>query len=349
MVVQTVLFEIVENEYDMGLIQYITSRFAAYLLVLFIGITITFFLPRLLPSDPIEGYIAQLQNQAGQTLAPEALQSLRDSLSELYGLKGSLFEQYLSYIKRVFLTFDFGPSLTAFPKPVNEIILTALPWTVGLLVTTTLIAWSIGNLIGLLAGFFHNNRGATVLEVLGVVLYPIPYYISALVLILLFAYVWPIFPLSTTIRPGPLTLEKLGTILFNSFLPGLTLVLAGFGWNVLGMKSLAYATKEEAYVTFARLKGVHPWAIMTRYVFRNALLPQITALALSIGTIFSGALLTEVLFSYPGLGLIMRTAVGNGDYNTLYGTITMAIIAVATAALIIDLIYPLLDPRIRYR
>jgi peptide/nickel transport system permease protein len=132
-------------------------------------------------------------------------------------------------------------------------------------------------------------------------------------------------------------------------LPGLTLVLAGFGWNILGMKSLAYATKEESYVTFARLKGVRPWRVMTSYVFRNALLPQVTALALSIGTIFSGALLTEVLFSYPGLGLLMRTAVGNGDYNMLYGAIAMSIIAVATAALVIDLLYPLLDPRIRYR
>jgi peptide/nickel transport system permease protein len=333
----------------MGLVQYITSRVGAYLLVLFIGITITFFLPRMMPSDPIEGYIAQLQSQAGQTLSPEALESLRNSLRELYGLKGSLLTQYFSYIKRVFLTFDFGPSLTAYPKPVSETILTALPWTVGLLMTTTLLSWIIGNLVGLIAGFFHNRRGATVLEVLGVVLYPIPYYILALVLILLFAYVWPVFPLSTTILPGPLTLEKIGNILYNSFLPGLTLVLAGFGWNILGMKSLAYSTKEEAYVTFARLKGVPPRAIMTSYVFRNALLPQVTALALSIGTIFSGALLTEVLFSYPGLGLLVRTAVGNGDYNMLYGTITISIIAVATAALAIDLLYPLLDPRIRYR
>jgi peptide/nickel transport system permease protein len=333
----------------MGLAQYITGRVLAYLLVLFIGVTITFFLPRMLPSDPIEGYIGQLQSQAGQTLTPEALQSLRESLADLYGLKGSLLSQYLNHIKRVFLTFDFGPSLAAFPKPVKESILTALPWTVGLLMTTTLLAWIIGNLVGLVAGFFHNRRAATALEIAGVVLYPVPYYILALVLILLFAYVWPIFPLSTTMRPGPLTLDKIGNILYNSFLPGLTLVLAGFGWNILGMKSLAFATKEEAYVTFARLKGVHPWNIMTGYVFRNAMLPQVTALALSIGTIFSGALLTEILFSYPGLGLLIRTAVGNGDYNMLYGTITISIIAVATAALVIDLLYPLLDPRIRYR
>lgn len=333
----------------MGLIRYIAERVAVFLLVLFIGITITFFLPRFMPSDPIENYIAQIRNQAGQSLTPEAVENLRQSLAELYGLEGSLFSQYLAYIQRVFFSFDFGPSLSSFPRPVSEFIFLALPWTLGLLATTTILSWLLGNFIGLLAGFFHNNRAATVLEIIGVILYPIPYYILALVLILLFAYVWPVFPLTTTIRPGPLTVEKMGTIIHNSILPGLTLVLAGFGWNILGMKALAYSTKEEAFVAYARLKGVHPWTTMTSYVFRNALLPQVTALALSIGGIFNGALLTEMLFSYPGLGLLMRTAIGSGDYNMLYGTITMSIIAVATAALVIDLLYPLFDPRIRYR
>ena len=328
--------------------QYVAERVGLYLLVLFIGITITFFLPRWMPSDPIENYIAQIQTQAGQSLSPEAAEELRHSLAKLYGLEGSLFSQYLSYLKRVFLEFDFGPSLSSFPRPVSEFILEALPYTLGLLGTSTLITWILGNLIGLVAGFFHNNRAATVLEVIGVVLYPIPYYILALVLILLFAYIWPVFPMTTTILPGALTLEKAGRIIQNSILPGLTIVLVGFGWNVLGMKVLAYSTTEEAFVRYARLKGVRPRTIMFSYVFRNAILPQVTALALQIGNVFNGALLTEMLFSYPGLGLLMRTAIGNGDYNMLYGTLTMSIIAVATAALVIDLSYPLFDPRIRY-
>jgi peptide/nickel transport system permease protein len=188
-----------------------------------------------------------------------------------------------------------------------------------------------------------------VLEVIGVTLYPIPYYILALVLIILFAYIWPIFPLSTTIVPGALTLQKVGEILRNSFLPGMALVLAGFGWNVLGMKAMAYSTKEEAFVNYARLKGVPSFTIMTQYVFRNAFLPQITALALHIGMIFNGAILTEMLFSYPGVGSLIRSAIGNGDYNMIYGTLSLSIVAVATAALAIDLAYPLFDPRIRYK
>jgi peptide/nickel transport system permease protein len=333
----------------MGFLSYFAKRIVVYFMVLFIGITITFFLPRLLPGNPVDSYIAQMQSQAGQSLTPQATQKLRESLQELYGLKGDLFTQYLGYLKRIFLGFDFGPSLSSYPRPVSEMIFSALPWTIGLLVTTTLLAWLVGNLIGLVAGYFHNKRAATVLEVIGIVLFPIPYYIMALTVILMFAYVWPIFPLAATFQTGHLGFAQVGSILYNSTLPALTLVLAGFGWNILSMKSLAYATKEEPYAVFARLKGTSDWTRMTSYVFRNAMLPQITSLVLSIGTIFSGALLTEILFSYPGLGLLMRTAVGSGDYNLLYGTINISIIAVATAGLILDLLYPLFDPRIRYR
>ena len=333
----------------MALLQYISGRIGSYLLVLFIGITITFFLPRFMPGDPIQNYIFELETQAGQTLSPEEMAHLRETLSQIYGLEGTLFSQYVGYLERVVLHQDFGPSFAAFPAPAMDFILNALPWTLGLLATTTVISWTLGNLVGLIAGYFHDSRAATGLEVLGVILYPIPYYVVALVLVMLFGYIWSIFPLTTTVRPGPLTFEKIGAILHNSILPALTIVVASLGWNILSMKALSFANKEEDYVTFARLKGTRPRTIMTRYVFKNSILPQITALSLSMGAIFNGALLTEILFSYPGMGLLMRTAASRGDYNMMYGTITISIFAVATAALVIDLLYPLFDPRIRYR
>ncbi|MBN9389989.1 MAG: ABC transporter permease [Chloroflexi bacterium] len=333
----------------MSIFQYFAKRIGLYLVVLFIGLTITFFLPRLMPTNPIDGYISQIESRAGQSLRPEAIAALRSNLEELYGLKGDIFTQYVNYLNRVILHFDFGPSFTNYPEPVSDMIFRALPWTLGLLLVSTIVSWIIGNLIGLVAGYFHNKRSATVLEVVGILLYPIPYYILALTVILVLAYFLPVFPLSPTFPAEGLTFGNAGTILFNSALPAITLVLAGFGWNILSMKSLAYTTKEEPYVTYARLKGTSNWKRMTRYVFRNAMLPQVTALALSLGTIFNGALLTEMLFSYPGVGLLMRTAASSGDYNLLYGSITMSIIAVATAGLIIDLIYPLFDPRIRNR
>jgi peptide/nickel transport system permease protein len=333
----------------MDLLKYIGARLGMYVVVLFIGLTVLFIVPRLMPSDPIEGYLMRVQNQTNVTLSPEEVAKIRSSLEEMYGIGGSLSSQYIGFLKRVFFTLDFGPSINAYPRPVREFVLIALPYTMGLLVTSTLISWVLGNLVGLLAGYFNNTKGATVLEVIGVGLYPIPYYVLALVLIILFAYIWPIFPLVTSIRPGPMTLTKIGEILRSSILPAMTMILAGFGWNILGMKALAFSTKEEAYVNFARLKRVPSSQIMTRYVFRNAILPQVTALALSVGGVFNGALITEMLFSYPGLGSLMRTAVANADYNMLYGTISLSIVAVATAALLIDLMYPLFDPRIRYR
>ena len=333
----------------MGVLQYVAKRVGLYFAVLFIGLTITFLLPRLMPTNPIDGYIGQLQTRAGGALSPESIAQLRESLEQLYGLKGDLFSQYLAYLERVVLRFDFGPSFTFYPQSVSQIIFTALPWTLGLLLVSTVIAWILGNMVGLVAGYFHTKRAGSVLEILGILLYPIPYYILAVTVILMLSYVIPIFPLSPSFPVGEWSWPKLGTLIFNSMLPAFTLILAGFGWNILSMKALAVATTEESYVTYSRLKGTTNWTRMFRYVFRNAMLPQVTALALSLGTIFNGALLTEMLFSYPGVGLIMRSAASSGDYNVLYGAITVSILAVATAGLVIDLIYPLLDPRIRHK
>jgi peptide/nickel transport system permease protein len=333
----------------MGVLQYIAKRLGLYVAVLFIGLSITFLLPRLMPTNPIDGYIAQLQARAGGVLTTEAIEDLRGSLEELYGLKGDLLSQYVNYMKRIVTSFDFGPSFAFYPQPVNVMIMNALPWTLSLLLVSTIIAWLLGNLVGLVAGYFHTRRAATILEVVGILLYPIPYYILAVSLVMLFAYVIPIFPLSPTFPVGQMNVQKFGMVIYNSLLPALTLVLAGFGWNILSMKALTVATTEEPYVTYARLKGTSNWTRMIRYVFPNAMLPQVTALALSLGTVFNGALLTEIIFSYPGMGLIMRTAASAGDYNVLYGAIAISIIAVATAGLVIDLIYPLLDPRIRHR
>lgn len=333
----------------MGVLQYVAKRLGQYFAVLFVGLTITFLIPRLLPTNPIDGYIGQIQARANGALSGNDIALLRANLEELYGLKGDVLTQYLSFLKRVIFQFDFGPSFTYYPQPVSQIVFTALPYTIGLLMVSTLIAWFLGNVVGLVAGYFHTKRAASILEVVGIMLYPIPYYILAVTVILVLSYLIPIFPLAPSFPVGQMTLQKAGMIIYNSLLPAITLILAGFGWNILSMKALAVATTEEPYVTYSRLKGATNWTRMTGYVFRNAMLPQVTALALSLGTVFSGALLTEMLFSYPGIGLILRTAASSADYNVLYGAITISIIAVATAGLVIDLIYPLLDPRIRHR
>ncbi|NHN30356.1 ABC transporter permease [Paenibacillus agricola] len=332
----------------MGFYKFLLGRIATFLLVVLIGITTVFFVPRFMPSDPVEAMIGQMMSKSA-FMEPEAVVTLRKSLNESFGLEGTLWEQYVGFFKRVIFTQDFGPSLAMYPTPVNQLISNALPWTLGLLLTSTVIAWLIGNLVGLLAGFRKEKAYSKVLEGVSMVLYPIPYYILALILIMLFSYIYPIFPLSTTVKGTGFTWEHLRSLIYNSLLPAISMVLIGTGWWVISMKTLSAGIAEEDYVHFARLKGLKERTIMTKYVLPNAALPQITMLALQIGAVFNGALITEILFGYPGIGMLLYGGILQADYNLIMGTITVSIISVAAATFFIDLLYPFIDPRVRYK
>ncbi len=328
--------------------RFLISRLVTYFLVIWIGMTVVFFVPRFLPSDPVTAALGRI-NTSGSSMRPEEVTAMRETLTQLYGLEGSLPDQYVSFMKRAFLGGNFGPSLSYYPMPVNQLISQSLPWTLFLLLTSTLIGWVIGNAIGLLAGFRPKKIYSRILEAVAVFIYPMPYYILALILIIFFVYLNPIFPLSFSVKGAPMSPEFISSAIYNSILPGLSIMIVNFGWWVLSMKALSAGIGEEDYVSFARLKGVGETRIMTNYVLRNAILPQITLLAISIGGIFNGALIAEILFGYPGLGTLTYSAVVQSDYNLLMGTISIAIIAVATAGLVVDLLYPLFDPRIQYR
>jgi peptide/nickel transport system permease protein len=319
-----------------------------YLLVIWIGITVVFFVPRFVPADPVAAMLGRIMGQAS-FMQPEQVQALRNSLAESFGLQGTLLEQYTHFLRRVLLSGDFGPSLAMYPTPVIDLIRQYLPWSLALLMTATIIAWVVGNFIGLLAGYWKDKAFSRFLEAAAIVVYPIPYYILALVLIICLAYLVPIFPFSFSAHGQQFSFEWFKSVIISSFLPALSIVLVGMGWWVISMKSLASSIAEEDFVQFARLKGVSDGAIMRNYVARNAMLPQITVLALQLGGIFSGALIAEILFGYPGVGTLMYQAVLQSDYNLMMGTISLSIVAVATATLVVDIAYPLLDPRIRHR
>lgn len=327
--------------------KFLISRIITFILVVLIGVTTVFFVPRFLPSDPVEAMIGQMMSKSA-FMEPEAILALRSSLNESFGLEGTLWDQYIGFIKRAVFTQDFGPSLAAYPVPVNQMIGRALPWTFGLLLVSTLISWTLGNLIGLFAGFRKEKIYSKVLEGIAIILYPIPYYIFALIMIIIFCYIVPIFPLSFTVQGSGLSWIHIKSILYNSFLPAMSLILVGLGWWVISMKTLVSNIAEEDYVIFARIKALSEQRIMMKYVMPNASLPQITTLALHIGGIFNGALITEVLFGFPGLGSLIYTGILQADYNLIMGTITISIIAVAITTFIVDLLYPFLDPRIRY-
>lgn len=324
------------------------SRLITYVLVVWVGITIVFFVPRFIPGNPVESMLGKLMSQ-GTTMDPELVESMRKTLTQLFGLEGTLWEQYTAFLKRVVLTQDFGPSLSYYPTPVSTLIARALPWSVALLLTALAISWVLGNLIGLLVGYRNDRTSSKIIETGAMIIYPIPYYILALLLVILFAYIWPIFPFVFQVSGEPGTWQWFKSVAYNSFLPLMSIVVVSLGWWIISMKAMAIDTKEEDYVQYARFRGVGERKIMVGYVARTAILPQVTVLALSIGGVFGGALITEILFGYPGIGTLIYRAILGSDYNLIMGTVSIAIVAVATATLVMDLLYPFIDPRIRYK
>jgi peptide/nickel transport system permease protein len=328
---------------------YVLKQFGQFALVVFIGISLTFFVTHLTPVDPVEHMVSQM-TAFGDT-SPEAVLMMRQALAELYGTDEPLLAQYVAYWGRM-LMLDFGPSLSAFPTPVSVLIGRALPWTVGLLVICTLIVWTLGNLLGGLAGYYRDSR---ILKLFGVVvmgLHPVPYYIIAFVLLIIFGSLWPILPISGGAAPNierGLNAEYVLSVLRHSILPALSIILVGLGGWFLGMRALVSNIVTEDYVTYAELGGVKRGRILGSYVMRNALVPQVTGLAMSLGAIFNGAIITEQVFGYPGVGTLLVSAVHVGDYSLVLGITTVSIVAVSLAVLLIDLLYPLLDPRVKAR
>jgi peptide/nickel transport system permease protein len=329
-------------------LNYLLPRIGQYFLVIFLGVTLTFMIPRLSPNDPVEQQVSELM-MSGSHVSPEAIVAMREALTEMYGLSGSTWEQYLAFWSRL-LHGDLGPSLSSFPTPVTDLLANAMPWTFGLLIPAIIISWVVGNILGAIASYYENNRVIQVIDVLSQAVRPIPYYIMALVLLAVFAYWIPIFPFSGAYPPGTrveFSLSFVLTVIRHSILPLLSLVLIGIGGWFIGMKSLTSNIISEDYVVYAENTGLRKNRILSQYIVRNAMLPQITGLALQIGLIFSGALIMEVVFGYPGMGTLTYQAVMANDYTLIMGITLLSIVGVATIVLILDLIYPFFDPRVR--
>ncbi len=329
--------------------RYLIPRLIQYFLVIFLGVTAVFFIPRLTPKDPVRRTITEMQAR-GSYLDPGTMDEIIEDLTEMYGLSGSWGEQYIAFWGRL-LHGDFGVSFFQFPTRVNELIRNSLPWTLGLLLTTTILSWTIGNIVGALSGYYSRKRWSRVLDTVAMIIRPLPYYIFAFALLLIFAYVVQVFPVSGGYSLGRKVAFNWGFIkdvIWHSALPAISLVVLGSAVNFQTMKLIVQNVNAESYVQYAKLGGITENRILSKYVTRNAILPQITGLALSFGQIFSGALITEIVFSYPGIGTLLYHAIVNGDYNLIMGITIFSILAITTAILILDLLYPLFDPRIRH-
>ncbi len=328
---------------------YVLKRIGFLVAVLFTAATINFLIPKLAPRDPVQELINQRIASGG--LTSEGAAEFRDSLRTLYGLDKPLWQQYLTYIWNT-MRFDLGYSIVDYPQRVSTIIGQTVFWTLGFVFTSTILAFLLGTVVGALVGWSKTSKWFSWLMPPLAMFSAIPGFILALVLIYYLAFKAQLFPLrggySATIDKDWSNPQFLLDVLHHALLPGLSMLLVSLGGWALGMRSMMVTVEGQDYITFAEAKGLRGSRIFFRYALRNTLLPQVTSLAMQLGLIVSGATLVESIFSYPGIGNRLGGAIRALDYPLIYGIVFFLIVGIALATLIVDLIYPFLDPRISY-
>lgn len=327
-------------------INYALRRFGLFVVIVFIALTLNFLLPRALPGDPVQRIFDSLMGFSG-TFTGET-DELINSYNAKYGLDKSLPEQYLNYLWDL-ARFDLGRSITHFPASVTSIVWAALPWTIVLLLTSSLISFFLGTILGALIPWSGTPKSITGSVPVLMVLAALPPFLLGIVLIFLFIVLWPWFPAGGGIAPGlnvAFSLEAIMSMLRHAAMPATALVFASTGFWALQMRGMMVSVLGEDYITLARAKGIRNPRIFMWYGLRTALLPQLTALVMGFGNIVGGAILVEAIFAYPGVGSLLFEAIGNQDYFMIQGLAVFVIITTAISLLVLDLIYPLIDPRI---
>jgi peptide/nickel transport system permease protein len=328
---------------------YVLRRFGLYLLTLWGSFTVTFLFFRMIPGDPIGAFIQTLQST--QVYNVQASADLIAHYRQVFGLQGNLFQQYVHYMYQLFVQRDLGPSLLDYPTHSQIIIARALPWTIGLLGLSAVIAWVLGLLLGALVGWRRDALSSRGITNVALAFSHVPYYFIALMLIFFFAYRLNWFPSTAAyaaqVQPG-LNLAFIRSVVQHGLLPAISIVFIGACNWLISTRMLIVTTLGEDYLTFADAKGLHPRRILMQYALRNAYLPQVTAFGISLGAIFNGNVLVETLFNYPGVGNLLVSAIGELDYDTVQGIVFLAIFAVLTANFVIDLLLPALDPRVKF-
>ncbi|MEO3814764.1 ABC transporter permease [Sphaerisporangium sp. B11E5] len=321
--------------------QYFGRKLLIYGLTFFVAVTVNWMIPRFMPGDPVASMLAR-----ARVTQPEALEAMRAYYTNLFGLDEPLWRQYLNFWAAL-LRGDFGISVWVFPTPVSTVILGAVPYTLGLMIPAVLLSWVVGNRLGAFAAR-RKLLDNTVLPV-GYVLTATPYMWIAVILAWGLGVVAGVFPVaggySFSLRPN-LSLEFIGSLLLHWALPFASLFLVALGGWAIGMRNMIIYELESDYSNYLAALGA-PRRLIRKYAFRNAVLPQITGLALQLGVLVAGALVTEIVFSYPGLGSLILKAIQNQDFFLLQGTFLFIVLGVLIANFIIDIVYVVVDPRTR--
>jgi len=328
--------------------RYVIRRIGAFLLTILFAVTLNFTVIHLTPIDPIAGILGRL---AGRGVSVEGGQKLVELYTRTFALDRPIAVQYLIYLRNLVLHGDLGYSLSYFPEKVSAVILRAVPWSLGLLFSAIMIAFILGNLLGALAVWSRAPKLFRGLMLLFMSFSAVPCYLLALILLYLFAFLWPILPAGGSFTPGSarnFDLQTLIEVLQHAALPVLSITLGLIGFYSLSMRGVMTTVLGEDYLMYARVKGLKESTIFLRYGMRNALVPQVTALAIDLGLLVSGQVVVETIFSYPGIGTVLFNALRTADYFVVQGIVLFIIVSVALTMLLVDLLYPLLDPRVRY-
>jgi peptide/nickel transport system permease protein len=327
-----------------GYLRYFGGKMLWFLATLIFAFILNFILPRLMPGDPIAGIVSRLAQ--GMTDA-SGVQATYEHYTQLFGLNKPIHQQFFIYMNNI-IHGDFGYSIAQYPRPVVDVIASSIWWTVILQLPAILVGWLIGNFLGALAAYRKSGFDKVLMPV-SIFASSLPAFGMAVILLVIFAVTLEWFPTSGgygfDLIPNT-SWEFLWSVIVHYQLPFWSIVLVLIGGQAIGMRSMAIYELNADYVKFSRYMGIKDRMIL-RYVFRNAMLPQITGLALAIGTLVGGALVAEIIFSYPGLGSTIYTAVLGGDYPLISTTALIITLMVLSATFIIEILYGFIDPRIK--
>ena len=322
---------------------FILRRLSFYVVAAWVALTINFFIPRAMPGNAVQAVMAKFPN-----LQPSAYKAIEAMLG--VGHPGSLWHQYVSYLDDV-AHLNFGTSVSQYPATVSSLLGQTIPWTLTLVGTATVIAFLVGTGLGIVAAW---RRGGWVDRALPGLMFfqAIPYFFLALILLEVLAVSLHLFPIgqgfSQTVTPG-WNLPFIGSAVDHSILPAVTIVITSVAGWMLQMRNVMVTTIGEDYVLAGQAKGLPGRRVVLSYAARNAFLPQLQGFGLALGFVVSGALIMEIVFSYPGIGLLLLSAVSSNDYPLMQAIFLVITFAVLIANLIVDLIIVAVDPRARSR
>jgi peptide/nickel transport system permease protein len=327
-----------------GYFKYFSKKIIWLIITLFFAILLNFLLPRLMPGDPV----AMIAAKSSQGLSDSsAVKRIYENYAKEFGVDKPLYIQFFTYLKNA-LTGNFGLSFSQYPRPVSDIVSSAVWWTVALQLPAIVIGWFIGNILGALAAYIKKGFDKVIMPIF-LFISSIPAFGLAIILLVVFAINLKIAPISGSYGFDMLpnfSWPFIKSVISHYQLPFWSIVLVSIGGQAIGMRSMSIYELNADYVKYSRFLGIKDKKIVG-YVFHNAMLPQVTGLALSIGTMISGALVSEIIFSYPGLGTTMLQAIKQSDYPLLSATTLIITLMVLAATFILDIIYGFIDPRVR--